>query len=139
MFSDAFVFLDSFDDQPDHYAPFFETTIRYLGGALSAYALSKEPALLERADELGKILLPAFIGTSSGLPAYSVHVETCVVVVVSNFIVRLITRLDTEVISSPIIISEQSCLRRRRRVSSSSSTLRRSRGRRNITQLSKRL
>ncbi|KAF9466320.1 glycoside hydrolase family 47 protein [Collybia nuda] len=58
------------------YAPFFETTIRYLGGLLSAYALSKEPILLIRADDLGKLLLPAFNGTPSGLPAYSVNTKT---------------------------------------------------------------
>ncbi|KAF9043367.1 glycoside hydrolase [Panaeolus papilionaceus] len=62
--------------KPDHYAPFFETTIRYLGGTLSAYALSKEPKLKELAEELGTLLIPAFDGTTSGLPAYSVNVET---------------------------------------------------------------
>ncbi|CAA7263605.1 unnamed protein product [Cyclocybe aegerita] len=60
----------------DHYAGFFETTIRYLGGILSAYALSSDPELKRLADELGQILLPAFDGTESGLPAYSVNVET---------------------------------------------------------------
>ncbi|PPQ80066.1 hypothetical protein CVT25_001495 [Psilocybe cyanescens] len=62
--------------KPDHYAPFFETTIRYLGGLLSAYALSGEETLLRLADEMGQILIPAFDGTESGLPAYSVNVET---------------------------------------------------------------
>lgn len=62
--------------QPNHYAPFFETTIRYLGGCLSAYALSGEQTLLDLADELGQLLIPAFTGTESGLPAYSVNVET---------------------------------------------------------------
>jgi len=54
------------------YAPFFETVIRYLGGLLSAYALSHDPILLSRADDLGTALLPAF-GTLSGLPVYSVN------------------------------------------------------------------
>ncbi|PPR01327.1 hypothetical protein CVT24_006329 [Panaeolus cyanescens] len=62
--------------KPNHYAPFFETTIRYLGGTLSAYALSKEPVLKDLAAELGDLLIPAFDGTTSGLPAYSVNVET---------------------------------------------------------------
>jgi len=62
--------------KPNHYAPFFETTIRYLGGALSAFALSGEPVLARLADELGQLLIPAFKGTQSGLPAYSVSVET---------------------------------------------------------------
>ncbi|KAF9464248.1 glycoside hydrolase family 47 protein [Collybia nuda] len=57
------------------YAPFFETTIRYLGGLLSAYALSKEPVLLSRADDLGRALLPAFNATPSGLPGYAVNTQ----------------------------------------------------------------
>ncbi|EJD07326.1 seven-hairpin glycosidase [Fomitiporia mediterranea MF3/22] len=51
--------------------PFFETVIRYLGGLLSAYGLSKDPALLQKADELGAALLPAF-NTSSGFPTYGI-------------------------------------------------------------------
>ncbi|KAJ3575539.1 hypothetical protein NP233_g1040 [Leucocoprinus birnbaumii] len=57
------------------FAPFFETVIRYLGGLLSAYALSGEPILLRQADMLGMKLLPVFNGTKSGLPAYSVQTE----------------------------------------------------------------
>lgn len=57
------------------YAPFFETVIRYLGGLLSAYALSGEPALLTRADDLGRMLLPAF-KTPHGLPMYAVNTVT---------------------------------------------------------------
>ncbi|ETN45916.1 uncharacterized protein HMPREF1541_00097 [Cyphellophora europaea CBS 101466] len=38
----------------------FETTIRYLGGFLSAYDLSGENALLEKAVEVGEMLLAAF-------------------------------------------------------------------------------
>ncbi|TFK39934.1 seven-hairpin glycosidase [Crucibulum laeve] len=56
----------------NNYAPFFETVIRYLGGLLSAYALSGEPVLLTRADDLGSMLLPAF-NTTSGLPMYAVN------------------------------------------------------------------
>ncbi|KAK2462665.1 hypothetical protein APHAL10511_005398 [Amanita phalloides] len=58
------------------YIPFFETTIRYLGGLLSAYALSGETILLSRADDLGQKLLLAFNATASGMPAYSVHPTT---------------------------------------------------------------
>ncbi|PCH44101.1 glycoside hydrolase family 47 protein [Wolfiporia cocos MD-104 SS10] len=54
------------------YAPFFETVIRYLGGLLSAYALSREPLLLQRADDLGRLLSPAF-NTPSGFPAFGVN------------------------------------------------------------------
>jgi len=57
------------------HAPFFETVIRYLGGLLSAYALSQEPILLSRAEDLATKLLPAF-NTSSGLPVYGVNTET---------------------------------------------------------------
>ena len=55
--------------------PFFETTIRYLGGALSAYALSAEPTLLRHAERIAQILLPALTGTKSGLPAYYANIE----------------------------------------------------------------
>jgi hypothetical protein len=61
-------------DQP-HYVPFFETTIRYLGGLLSAYAMSGNPVLLARADDLGRALLPAF-NTTSGLPSFAVDVTS---------------------------------------------------------------
>ena len=49
--------------------------IRYLGGLLSAYALSGEPILLARADELGRKLLPAF-DTPHGFPMYAVSTTT---------------------------------------------------------------
>ncbi|KAH9059107.1 seven-hairpin glycosidase [Lactarius vividus] len=62
----------TFSMPPDKYAPFFETVIRYLGGLLSAYALSQDPILLTRADDLGTALLPAF-RTTSGLPIFSVN------------------------------------------------------------------
>ncbi|KAG6909355.1 hypothetical protein DXG01_000955 [Tephrocybe rancida] len=55
----------------DHFAPFFETVIRYLGGMLSAYALSGETILLTRANDLATLLLPAF-NTTSGFPMYAV-------------------------------------------------------------------
>ncbi|TFK32630.1 glycoside hydrolase family 47 protein [Crucibulum laeve] len=57
-------------------AAFFETVIRYLGGLLSAYALSGETVFLSRADELGSHLLPVFNGTASGFPAYAVNFDT---------------------------------------------------------------
>ena len=60
---------------PPVYVPFFETVIRYLGGLLSAYALSREPILLERADDLGTKLAGAF-EERSHLPAYAVNTET---------------------------------------------------------------
>ncbi|KAF8840808.1 glycoside hydrolase family 47 protein [Paxillus ammoniavirescens] len=52
--------------------PFFETVIRYLGGLLSAYALSKDHLLRDKADELATKLSPIF-NTSSGFPLFSVN------------------------------------------------------------------
>lgn len=46
--------------------PHFETTIRYLGGLISAYDLSGDPLMLQRATELGDWLLPS-LGTKFGL------------------------------------------------------------------------
>lgn len=45
---------------PQMQLPFFETGIRYLGGFLSAYDLSGEQVLLDKAEELGNYLLNAF-------------------------------------------------------------------------------
>ncbi|KXN86576.1 Endoplasmic reticulum mannosyl-oligosaccharide 1,2-alpha-mannosidase [Leucoagaricus sp. SymC.cos] len=73
-FRDAleYVAKTNFTLTENEYVPFFETVIRYLGGLLSAYALSGEPVLLSRADDLGRMLLPAF-DTPSGLPKYAVN------------------------------------------------------------------
>ncbi|KAK4046506.1 para-aminobenzoate synthase, (PABA) [Microbotryomycetes sp. JL201] len=51
--------------------PTFETVIRYLGSMISAYDLSGDPLMLERAIELGDWLLPS-MSTRSGLlvPTY---------------------------------------------------------------------
>jgi mannosyl-oligosaccharide alpha-1,2-mannosidase len=45
----------------------FETNIRYMGGLLSAYDLSKRPVLLAKATELGDLLYTAF-NTESRMP-----------------------------------------------------------------------
>jgi mannosyl-oligosaccharide alpha-1,2-mannosidase len=47
----------------------FETTIRHLGGLLSAYDLSGETALLQKAEELGNMLYMAF-DTPNRMPAF---------------------------------------------------------------------
>lgn len=70
----AVVANTTFPTAPNRFVPFFETVIRYLGGLLSAYALSKDPILLSRADDLGTALLPAFY-TASGLPMFSVNTD----------------------------------------------------------------
>lgn len=59
----------------DQSVQFFETVIRYLGGLLSAFALTGEPVLLARADDLGRQLLPVF-NTTLGLPAFGVNLAT---------------------------------------------------------------
>ena len=53
----------------------FETTIRSLGGLLSAYDLSKDEVFLKKADELGSRLVKAY-DTPSGLPHGSINLQT---------------------------------------------------------------
>jgi mannosyl-oligosaccharide alpha-1,2-mannosidase len=59
----------------DVFVPFFEAIIRYLGGLLSAYSLTREPIFLSKADNIGRALLPAF-DTASGIPAFAVNSDT---------------------------------------------------------------
>ncbi|KAL0955277.1 hypothetical protein HGRIS_004167 [Hohenbuehelia grisea] len=65
----------NFSMEPGKYAPFFETTIRYTGGLLSAHALSQESILLQRAEDLAAKLDPIF-KTKSGFPLYAVNTDT---------------------------------------------------------------
>lgn len=58
-----------FNDTPESACNVFETTIRHLGGLLSAYDLSQQPALLAKAIELGDMLYMAF-DTPTGLPPF---------------------------------------------------------------------
>lgn len=51
----------------DGRVPVFETSIRYLGGLLSAYDMTGDDLMLDRAEELAQLLLPAF-ETLTGLP-----------------------------------------------------------------------
>ena len=53
----------------------FECTIRVLGGLLSAHALTGDALFLEKAEDLGKRLLPAF-SSSSGIPYSDVNIGT---------------------------------------------------------------
>ncbi|KZV66310.1 glycoside hydrolase family 47 protein [Peniophora sp. CONT] len=62
---------------PGRKAPFFETAIRHVGGLLSAYAISGDAIMLEKADLLARKLSPVF-NTESGLPQYSVNPSTSV-------------------------------------------------------------
>lgn len=66
----------NFSVSHEQFAPFFETVIRYLGGLLSAYALSPEDeVLLGRAVDLVEKLDPVFNSTS-GLAYFSVNPST---------------------------------------------------------------
>ena len=53
----------------------FETTIRELGGLLSAFDLSGERVFLDKARELADLLMPAF-NTQSGIPTGQVNFRT---------------------------------------------------------------
>jgi mannosidase alpha-like ER degradation enhancer 2 len=53
----------------------FEITIRLLGGLLSAYQLSGDARLLDKAQDLGKRLLPVF-DSPTGLPYTHVNLRT---------------------------------------------------------------
>ncbi|KAI9497830.1 glycoside hydrolase [Zychaea mexicana] len=70
-FEEALPELAKINFTVDQKVSVFESTIRYLGGLLSAYELTnqKHPILLQKADELGQALLPAF-ETPSGLPPH---------------------------------------------------------------------
>uniref|UniRef100_A0A1I8BQI8 alpha-1,2-Mannosidase n=1 Tax=Meloidogyne hapla TaxID=6305 RepID=A0A1I8BQI8_MELHA len=53
----------------------FEINIRYVGGFLSAYALTKEKLFLSKAIQIADLLLPAF-DTSTGIPLALINVQT---------------------------------------------------------------
>ena len=57
----------SFSSAKQQEVSFFETTIRLLGGLLSAYDLSGDPALLDMAEDLGNRLVAVFDGNESGI------------------------------------------------------------------------
>ncbi|KAF9874357.1 glycosyl hydrolase family 47 [Colletotrichum karsti] len=57
------------DDTVETSVNVFETTIRHLGGLLSAYDLSSEPVLLAKAIELGDMLYAAF-DTPNRMPPF---------------------------------------------------------------------
>eukprot|EP00804_Cyclotella_cryptica_P017587 CCRYP_006741-RB/>CCRYP_006741-RB protein AED:0.04 eAED:0.04 QI:773/0.8/0.83/1/0.8/0.83/6/101/777 len=65
---------DKLSNTPSGDVSGFETTIRSLGGLLSAYDLSGDKAFLEKAEDLGSRLLKAY-DTKSGLPHGSVNLQ----------------------------------------------------------------
>lgn len=60
---------------PNHVINLFETTIRVLGGLLSAYSFKKDDILLQKAKELGSRLLAAFT-TEGDLPYTDINPHT---------------------------------------------------------------
>lgn len=66
---------DYLDNDIDERVSVFETTIRSLGGLLSAYDLSGDEVFLKKADDLGKRLSYA-LGTESGLATTQVNLHT---------------------------------------------------------------
>jgi len=64
------------DFDKDWDASFFEYTIRYLGGLLSAFELSGDKVMLVKATDIGNRLLKAFDGSPSGLPYPIVNLRT---------------------------------------------------------------
>lgn len=57
----------NFETSKEQRISFFETTIRLLGGLMSAYDLSGDKVLLEKADDLGSRLVNVFQGTRTGI------------------------------------------------------------------------
>ncbi|GLB41810.1 putative glycosyl hydrolase 47 family protein [Lyophyllum shimeji] len=73
LFAEAVDFsrqIDSSKSQTDDTVSVFETTIRHLGGLLSAYELSegKFPALLQKAGEVGDKMAYAWVGQNNAVP-----------------------------------------------------------------------
>ena len=67
--------VDSLNFDVDIDAKIFEVNIRILGGLLSMYELSGNPAVLEKARDFADRMLPAF-ATESGVPTYWVNLQT---------------------------------------------------------------
>ncbi|KAI1500817.1 glycoside hydrolase family 47 protein [Biscogniauxia marginata] len=67
--STAIVATIDWSDTKESACNFFETTIRHLGGLLSAYDLSQESVLLRKAIELGDMLFMAF-DTPNRMPPF---------------------------------------------------------------------
>ncbi|KAJ9464997.1 Mannosyl-oligosaccharide 1 [Diplonema papillatum] len=76
-FSDAASWVDQeFDPVKKADISVFETTIRVIGGLLSAYTLSVDDALLQKARATADALLPAFDQFPTGIPASLYNPET---------------------------------------------------------------
>ena len=64
----AWVAADLHFNQTSGHVSVFEATIRVLGGLLGAFDLSGDLALLAKAEDLGRRLLPAFDASPSAVP-----------------------------------------------------------------------
>lgn len=64
----------SLDTAPSRDISVFETTIRVLGGLLSAFSLTNDTMYLDRAEALGSHLLVAF-DTKTGIPSSTVNLK----------------------------------------------------------------
>ncbi|KAI8812702.1 mannosyl-oligosaccharide 1,2-alpha-mannosidase [Cladochytrium replicatum] len=51
----------------------FEITIRVLGGMLSAHHITNDPLFIRRAEELARLLLPAFTQSQTAIPLASIN------------------------------------------------------------------
>ena len=71
----CFVFYYIYDLSTFQDVNLFETTIRVLGGLLSAFHLSGDNIFLEKAKDLGQRLLGAF-SSSSGIPYSDVNLKS---------------------------------------------------------------
>lgn len=57
----------------------FETTIRVVGGLLSAYDLSKDKMFLDRCKELADKLMPAYESAPNGIPYTTINLHSAIV------------------------------------------------------------
>lgn len=67
--------VDSIDFDKDLFVKTFEVNIRILGGLLAMFEFSKDKDVLEKAEDFGKRLLPAF-SSNTGIPFYWVNLKT---------------------------------------------------------------
>ncbi len=66
---------DTLDFHRDQFVKTFEVNIRVLGGLVAMYQFTGDKKVLEKAEDLGRRLLPAY-GTATGIPAYWVNLKT---------------------------------------------------------------
>ncbi len=66
---------DSISFDKDIFVKTFEVNIRILGGLLAMYQFTENPKILEKAEDFGKRMLPAF-NSKTGIPHYWVNLKT---------------------------------------------------------------